>query len=107
MEKTTILKRKLRAVLKATIWGGALFCLFTLAYAACVHFWNSKTLFWDGFIVMAPADLLCRTFGYDLMNSGNSRMGSLIVVMVNTLLGAFIFATIAAFWQFTMKGDEE
>jgi hypothetical protein len=99
-------KTKLRAVLKAAIWGAVLFVGIDLIEVIASHFGG---LGYDLFLVIVmtlniPSLAVRHFLGMENMAFGQSLA---FYLTVNVLFGAFIFAVIAAFRQFVMKGGDK
>jgi hypothetical protein len=103
---------KLRTVLKAAIWGAVLFTvtilLSNLVNAMGPH--ENLNVFWDAissslgvlvFFQSIPTVFVMSTLGFQ-----DFSHPSIVYVqyMVNGLIGTIIFALVALFWQFVVKG---
>jgi hypothetical protein len=102
--KNSETKTKLRAVLKAAIWGVALFDVPTLILLAaiiiCRHTGNSWLEFFNGiaFIFSIPYISVVSVTGDSFLVNQ---------LTVNGLLGAIIFAVISSCRQFVFKKNHE
>ena len=98
-------RKKLRAVLKAAIWGAVVFeaalCLDWLAAIMSDHGNNSL-----GYYIEAPSLLLLAPAIF-LMEIVGIPAGGIMNHVTVVLVGAFIFAAIAGFWQFIVRGNHE
>jgi hypothetical protein len=103
--------KKLRAVLKAAIWGAVLFTvtilLSNLVNAMGPH--ENLNVFWDAissslgvlvFFQSIPTAFVMSALGFQ-----DFSHPSIVYVqyMVNGLIGAIVFALVALFWQFVVK----
>src|ERR1017187_1615582 len=104
--------KKLRTVLKAAIWGAVLFTvtilLHNLVNTMGPH--ESLNVFWDAisstlgvlvFFQSIPTSFVMSTLGFQ-----DFSHPSIVYVqyIVNGLIGAIIFALVALFWEFVVKG---
>lgn len=98
-------QRKLRIVLLAAIIGAVLFVLITSMPNLAYKIMGAQRADDSGFgfglalIVSIPSMMIGKVLG------ASSVSGAPNPFIVNTLLGAIIFATVALFWQFCFKKD--
>jgi len=105
MKGKQILKKRSLAILRAAIYGSVSFVGLNFAANAAYGMWGrDRGLMSDlascfGFVLTLPSALLSGAVGHKggLMNEH----------LVNGVLGALLFAIIAAFWQFVVKSYEE
>jgi hypothetical protein len=95
MENPHTLKQKVRSVLKAATCGGALFAAITVVVIAGGEFWW-EPFFLPRLLVEMPANLVTEHLGFAFPS-----------VVVNTVLGALVFAAAWTFWQFVLKNRYE
>jgi len=105
MEHRRPLKKKLRSVLLAATWGAVLFAAFIIALFVAGDFWPQS---------FGEASLYLRMWidGYSRLAGIGGKPGSnfwatppgfdLYCIILTAFLGALLFATVAAFWQFLL-----
>jgi hypothetical protein len=98
-------KRKFRAVLIAALVGGVLFAGLSLAAIKEVPQSQGE----GGYVIGIPSDIILggTKLGKWLLHQPGDLLARLAVMMVNGLIGAFLFAAPVAFWQFIVKGNHE
>lgn len=94
---------KLRAMLIATLLGGLLFA--SLSLAAVMQSSHDE----GSYVIGIPLGIIIEGTGLGkwLLHQPSDLLVNLSVVLVNGLLGAFLFAVPVGFWQFIVKGDHE
>jgi amino acid transporter len=104
--------KKLRTVLKAAIWGAVLFTVTILLHSLVNTMGPHESLnvFWDAistflgvlvFFQVMPAVFVMSALGFPDFSHPYMVY---VQYIVNGLIGAIIFALVALFWAFVVKG---
>jgi hypothetical protein len=99
-------KKKFRVVLIAAIFGAVVFAGGCIAFLISNHVSGHDTdaFVGPGIVLSIPSLIAAHIIG--LQNSAFAQTPAFGVI-INGLLGAFLFAVPIAFWQFVMKGGNE
>jgi hypothetical protein len=102
-------KTKLRAILKAAIWGGLIFATFTAFSIISGDFLGGPLFSFLDFYIFVPGDLFYQCFiGHMSTNPFDSSfLYDSYCVAVNSLIGVLIFTIVAIFRQFFKENNHE
>lgn len=98
---------------KAAIWGAALFIGISLMVVFGNLFFDydledESNIFLNVIIIITTIPFLAITRSVGIADGGIAdSLAYSLYVIINGLLGAFVFATVAAFWQFFTKVEPE
>ena len=95
-------RKKLNVVLKAALWGAVLFTVVSVVIVMFDHFFGGNFLY----LLDIPTECLNHFTGWEHASATNYVNSNTFPVIVNGLLGAILFALIASFQQFIMKGED-
>jgi hypothetical protein len=99
--------KKLHTVLKATLWGVAIFVGISLVDVIGDRFlWHGNNLL-IGMILLFPTILLSNLTGIEHTELSGFAHTLTFALIANGLFGAFAFFVLACFWQFVVKDESK
>ena len=96
-----IIRKKLRAVFKAALWGAVLSLGLSIYIES--YFEAKNDLSWD-LVFLIPTTILSNILGLETPKWGSLVNSFAFMVIANGLLITFVFVVFACAWQFLVKG---